>query len=91
MPFAQLATGATLEEYTKVQDRLAATGTPVPGRILQVCYDDKDNLQILNVWESQEAADAFFQSVMVPLLEEFGLADRDYDIQTCEVHKVSIG
>lgn len=91
MPIAQFSSGATLEDYTKVQDRLAATGTPVPGRILQVCYGDKDNLQILNVWDSQEACDAFFQSVMLPLFEEFGLLDRDYHIAVSEVHKVTVG
>jgi len=92
MAFYQLSTGAkaSLDEYNQVQERLAATGTAVPGRILQVCFGDKDDVKILNVWESQEACDSFMQSVMMPLFEEFGITDRGRYIETGEVHKVSL-
>jgi len=90
MAIVQLGTGATLEDYNKMQARLADAGVPVPGRILQVCYGDAENVRILNVWESREACDSFMDSVMLPLFQEFGLADRDIKIEFAQVHKIAL-
>jgi hypothetical protein len=60
-------------QYDEVDAALAQAGarTP-PARTLHVCFGEGDNLQILDVWESQEAFDKFGEGLM-PILAEKGL------------------
>ncbi len=42
------------------------------GRLYHVCFGKESNLQVFDVWDSQESFDAFGQ-VLMPLLSEIGL------------------
>ncbi|MBQ1092809.1 nuclear transport factor 2 family protein [Streptomyces sp. B93] len=95
MAIAQISTGVTLDEYRREQAVLAETGEKFPGRLLQVCYGDENDLRILTVYESQEARDAFFQSVLTPVLQRLGIADDiaerpHYRNDIAHVHKVTV-
>jgi len=42
------------------------------GRLYHVCFGKDSNLQVFDVWDSQESFDAFGQ-VLMPVLSEIGL------------------
>jgi hypothetical protein len=52
MAIAQITTGVTLDQYDKEQRLIAETGEEFPGRLLQVCFGDPDNLTVVTVYES---------------------------------------
>jgi hypothetical protein len=57
--------------YAAINERLGEMDTP-PGRPFHAAYRVGDTLHVFDVWESQEAFEAFGQHLM-PLLEEFGV------------------
>lgn len=98
MPIVQITTGVTLDEYHREQELLAEAGDGAfPGRLLQVCYGDDDDLQILTVYASLDARDAFREEVLNPILEslgieeeEEGLAARGFTNQIAPLHKLVV-
>ena len=65
--------GATAAKYDEVIRRLTAIGLKVPdGQMYHICYGDKQNLQVINVFESQAKLDAF-AAKLVPILKEVGI------------------
>ena len=65
--------GATAEKYDEVLRRLTAIGQRVPdGQMYHVCYGDKQNLQVINVFESQAKLDAF-GAKLSPILQDMGI------------------
>lgn len=73
MTIAQITTGVTLDEYQREQRLLAENGESFPGRLMQVCFGDPDNLTILTVYESVEDRDAFSSKVLSPILDQLGI------------------
>jgi len=66
--------------YEKVGQRLDEVGAPMEGRTHHSCFGEPGNLMVYEVWESQEAYDAF-AAVLLPILAEEGVtANRPPDI-----------
>lgn len=93
MAIAQITSGVTLDEYQREQRLLAEHGESFPGRLLQVCFGDPDNLTILTVYESVEDRNAFSATVLSPILDKLGIevAGRPgFGNRVEEVHKVMV-
>lgn len=93
MTIAQITTGVTLDEYQREQRLLAEHGESFPGRLMQVCFGDPDNLTILTVYESVEDRDAFSSTVLSPILDKLGIdvAGRPgFGNRVEQVHKVMV-
>jgi hypothetical protein len=60
-------------QYDDVDAALDAAGVRSPTeRSVHVCFGEGDNLQIFDVWESQEAFEKFGETLM-PILSEKGI------------------
>ena len=65
----------TATQYEECLRRLDAAGFGSPdGRREHLCYGTPDELRVVDVWESQEAAEAFGEHLR-PVLEEVGITD----------------
>ena len=62
----------TLDQHTKGRDRLREAGAPESAMKLHSCFGEDGKLQVFDVWESQEAFDAFL-TYLVPVMEELGI------------------
>jgi hypothetical protein len=61
------------EQYDEVIRRLDAAGAgKPPGRSYHVCFGTGDQLQVFDIWDSQEAFDRFGATLM-PILQELRL------------------
>jgi hypothetical protein len=53
--------------------QLEAAGAGSPkGRLYHFCFGEGDELMVFDVWESQEAFDAFGQS-LIPIMSKLGI------------------
>ena len=59
----------TQATYEKVGQRLDEARAPITGRTHHLCFGEQGNLMVYEVWESQEAYDAF-AAVLLPILAE---------------------
>src|SRR5262249_15989543 len=74
--------GATAAKYDEVIRRLTAIGQRIPdGQTYHVCLGDPNNLQVLDVFESQAQLDAF-GAKLGPILQELGIE------ATAKIHDV---
>ena len=65
--------GATAAKYDEVIRRLTEMGLRVPdGQLYHVCYGSKEQLQVINVFETREKLDAF-GTKLGPILHEMGI------------------
>jgi hypothetical protein len=65
--------GATASKYDEVLRQQEARGESGPeGRMYHVAYGDKQNLQVIAVFESQEKLEAHGAKLM-PILEKLGI------------------
>jgi len=65
--------GADASKYDDVIRRLTEIGERVPdGQLYHVCYGDKGNLQVIDVFESQAKLDVFGAKLM-PILQDLGI------------------
>jgi hypothetical protein len=58
--------------HTEGRKRLAQAGAPEEAMKLHSVFGDEGKLQVFDVWESQEAFDAFL-GYLQPVLEELGV------------------
>src|SRR6202035_2079090 len=75
MSFAYIypASDRTDETYKAILGRVLADGRPA-GLVLHVAGRDEDGLlQVLEVWESEEARDRFGEQALFPLFKEYGI------------------
>jgi hypothetical protein len=73
-------------QYDEVIRRLDAAGAGRPaGRTHHSCFGTGDSLMVYDVWESQEAFDAFGATLM-PILESIGLDPGTPDVMP--IHSV---
>ena len=70
--FLQELPGATQEQYDQVVEALR--GQTAEGRIFHVAGPMEGGWRVVDVWESQEAVDTFFQEQLGPALQEAGIA-----------------
>ena len=84
MPYLAVhdAPGATKEMYEEIAARLTDGGSleslsdwPVEGILMHAAGPTDDGWQVVDVWESAEAFEAFGE-VIRPLLQEFGMGGR---------------
>lgn len=67
--------GMTLSQYREVHKRLEAAEVGLrdqKGRLHHSCFGEDGALMVYDVWESQEAFDAFGQKLM-PIVAELGI------------------
>ena len=73
-------------QYDEIIKRLesAGAGTP-PGRLYHVCFGTGSNLRVIDVWESQDAFNAFGQTLL-PILAQMGVDPGQPEV--AEVHNI---
>jgi len=75
--------GFTTEKYDEVVRRLEAAGEGAPaGRLFHVCFGDKDNLRVSDIWDTRENFDRFF-GVVGGIMQELGVSASEpefYDV-----------
>ena len=60
-------------QYDEVIKRLEAAGAGAPkGRLYHVCYGSGDQLQVTDIWESDETF-AQFGQILMPILQQVGV------------------
>jgi hypothetical protein len=63
----------TKEKYDEAIRRLEAAGAGAPeGRSFHAALETNNEIQVFDIWESQEAFEAFGQT-LVPILSELGV------------------
>jgi hypothetical protein len=81
--------GMSADKYDEVIRRLEAAGAGAPpGRSYHVSFEMGGGLQVVDVWDSREAFDAFGQTLM-PILSELGIDPGEPAIG--EVHNIIVG
>ncbi len=81
--------GMNEAKYDEAIRRLeeAGAGTPV-GRLYHVCFGDKENLYVSDIWDSMENFDKFGQTLM-PIMQGLGVDSGQPEI--IEVHNIIKG
>ncbi len=79
--------GLTKDNYQQVVDRLDEENNPPEGRELHVFFGDDDSLKVSEVWDSQEAFQAYGEKLM-PVLDEVGIQAGQPTI--LEVHNTQV-
>lgn len=81
--------GFTPEKYDSAIQKLEAAGAGKPsGRRYHCALESDGEIQVFDIWESQEEFDAF-GSTLIPILTELGVALQDPMVAT--VHNVITG
>ena len=81
--------GMTEELYAECVERLEKAGAGSPeGRLYHVCFGDKDNLRVSDIWESVEAFERF-RETLAPIAQELGINPGEPDV--LEVHNIIVG
>ena len=62
----------TVEQHTKGRDLLAQAGAPEAAMKLHACFGKDGELQVFDIWESQEAFDEFL-TFLGPVMAELGI------------------
>lgn len=66
-------TGVTAAKYDEVVKRLADAGASAPaGRLYHVCFGDKDNLRVSDIWDLTESFEKFGLTLK-PILTDLGI------------------
>jgi hypothetical protein len=79
----------TTEKYDQSLRRLEEAGAGAPdGRLYHVALETNGEIQVFDIWESQEKFQAFGQS-LIPILSEFGVDPGEPMV--AEVHNVIEG
>lgn len=65
--------GLNQEKYDEVVRQLEKAGANAPaGRLYHVCFGDKDNLRVSEIWDSMENFEEFGKTLM-PFAKEAGV------------------
>jgi hypothetical protein len=62
--------GVSQDQYQQVLDQVAPGNQPVPGMLYHAAGMGKDGMVVFEVWESQEAAQRFFDEKLGQALQE---------------------
>ena len=62
----------TIEQHAKGRARLAEAGAPEGAMKLHSCFGEDGQLQVFDIWDSQEAFDEFL-TYLGPVMEELGI------------------
>jgi quinol monooxygenase YgiN len=66
--------GTTQEQYDQVIEKLQLGGRTYPGQLFHVAGPMEGGWRVVDVWESQEAADKFLQAKLGQAFQEVGIA-----------------
>ena len=66
--------GVTQEQYDQVIEILQRGGKTAEGRLFHIAGPMEGGWRVVDVWESQEAVNTFFQEKLGPALQEAGIA-----------------
>lgn len=81
--------GFTPDHYDEAITRLAAAGAASPkGRTLHVALESNGEIQVFDIWESQDTFEAFGPTLM-PILAELGVTVNEPMV--ARVHNVNKG
>lgn len=81
--------GMTAAKYDEIVKRLEQAGAGSPaGRLYHVCFGDKENLRVSDIWDSRESF-ARFGETLGPILKEFGIEPGEPE--TLEVYNIIEG
>lgn len=81
--------GFTAAKYDECVKRLEQAGAGAPaGRLYHVCFGDKDNLRVSDIWDSTESFERFGQTLK-PIMQELGIDPGEPAI--LEVHNIIEG
>jgi len=81
--------GLTAAKYDEIVKRLAAAGAGSPeGRQFHVCFGDKDNLRVSDIWESRQLYDTFIETLK-PIMQDLSIEPGE--VETFEVHNLIAG
>ncbi len=69
----------TIDQYKKASEALAASDAIFDGRKHHSCFGADGQLAVYEIWESQEAYDAF-RVHLGPILQEMGITPKNHDI-----------
>ncbi len=77
------------KQYDEIIKRLENAGASAPaGRLYHVCFGTGSSLRVLDVWASQDAFNAFGQTLM-PILQQLGVDPGQPEVT--EVHNIIQG
>ena len=62
----------TVEQHTKGRAKLLEAGAPESAMKVHSCFGEDGQLQVFDVWESQEAFDKFL-TYLGPIMQELGI------------------
>ena len=62
----------TVAQHTEGRARLDAVGAPQAAMKLHSCFGEDGELQVFDIWESQEAFDEFL-TFLGPVMQELGI------------------
>lgn len=79
----------TAAKYDEVTKRLEQAGAGAPaGRLYHVCFGDKDNLRVSDIWDSTESFERFGQTLR-PILQDVGIESSEPEV--IEVYNIIEG
>jgi hypothetical protein len=91
VPVVLVHEGVTQDQYEEPVRRLAGkermespADWPVPGLLAHISGQGEKGIRVVDVWESQEAVDAFAAQLM-PILEEIGVQGRPRGLSNAHV------
>ena len=64
----------TREQYDRVRDEVAPGNAPPPGLLYHAAGASEHGWRVIEVWESQEAAQRFFDEKVGPALQQVGVS-----------------
>ena len=67
------AAGCTQAQYDQVQKELHPDKKPPAGMLFHVAGPTSEGWRVVEVWESQEAADRYFQTTLGAALQKAGI------------------
>ena len=79
MAMAQLLEfhGGTEEQYHDLHLEVAPEGKLAPGALFHIGGPIENGWRVVNVWETQDAAQTFFRERLFPILQKHGLGTPD--------------
>jgi len=81
--------GMTAAKYDEVIRRLEAAGAGAPaGRLYHVCFGNKEELRVSDIWDSMENFEEFGKTLM-PIMQDVGVDPVEPEI--LEVHNIIKG
>ena len=81
--------GMSAAKYDEIIKRLEAAGAGAPaGRLYHICFGDKENLRVSDIWDSMENFEKFGQT-LTPIMQDLGVDTGQPEI--IEVHNIIEG